>query len=67
MNSKANHRCYLIEFNPNATLVRAVTYARKLIDAGTPPESANSQAAAFYRVSVTDVAHYTSPPHKQHK
>lgn len=65
--SNKSGRGYLLDFIPNATLLRAVTYARRLIDGGTPPEAANSRAAAYYRVAVTDVANYTARAHMRRK
>jgi hypothetical protein len=49
----------VMDFIPDKKLYAAVMFARKMIRGGTPPQVANSRAAEYYAVSVSDVAHYT--------
>jgi hypothetical protein len=48
-----------MDYIPDPTLFKAVTFALRLMREGTPPAVANTRAAGHYRVSVSDVAHYT--------
>jgi hypothetical protein len=51
-------RRYVMDYIPDKTLFAAVMFARKMIREGTPPGIANTRAAAYYEVSVRDVARY---------
>ena len=52
-------RRYLMDYIPDRTLFKAVMFARKMIREGTPAATANYRAANYYKVSVSDVAHYS--------
>lgn len=54
-----NQRRFPMDYIPDKTLFKAVMFARKMMREGTPPGVANTRAAQYYRVSVSDVAHYT--------
>lgn len=49
----------VMDFVPDPNLYAAVMFARKMIREGKQPRIANSRAAKYYGVSVSDVAHYT--------
>jgi len=44
---------------PDKAVFAAVMFAYKLMRQGMPPSVANTRAANHYRVSVSQVAHYT--------
>jgi hypothetical protein len=48
-----------MDYIPDKTLFKAVTFALKMMREGTPPAVANTRAARYYGVEVSDVAHYT--------
>jgi hypothetical protein len=48
-----------MDFIPDPTLFKAVTFSLKMMGQGTPPGVANTRAADYYGVSVSDVAHFT--------
>lgn len=50
---------YVMDFIPDETLFKAVMYARRLMKRGTPPAIANTRAAKYYGVSVTEVTRHT--------
>jgi hypothetical protein len=54
---KGNRR-YAMDFIPDPDLFKAVMFARRMIQEGTPAGVANTRAARYYRVEVSDVAHY---------
>jgi len=49
----------VMDYIPDKTLFKAVMFARKMIRGGTRPSIANSRAAKYYGVSISNVAHYT--------
>jgi hypothetical protein len=48
-----------MDYIEDKTLFKAVTFALKMMQQGTPPAVANTRSANYYGVSVGDVAHYT--------
>jgi hypothetical protein len=48
-----------MEYIPNKRLFAAVMFARRMMREGVPPGVANTRAANYYQVAVSDVAHYT--------
>ena len=50
---------YQMDYIPDKELFKAVMFARRMIRQGTKPPLANSRAAKYYHVSVSDVAKYT--------
>jgi len=48
-----------MDFIPDKRLFKAVMFARRMMREGTKPTIANSRAAKYYRVSVSEVAQYT--------
>jgi hypothetical protein len=50
---------YGFDYIPDLTLFKAVMFALHMMGEGKPPAVANTRAARYYRVSVSDVAHYT--------
>jgi hypothetical protein len=52
-------RRYAMDYIPDKTLYKAVMFARRMMREGTPPGVANSRAAGYYRVNVSDVARHT--------
>jgi hypothetical protein len=52
-------RRYAMDYIPDKTLFKAVMFALRMMREGTPPPVANTRAADYYRVGVSDVAHYT--------
>jgi hypothetical protein len=51
-------RRYAMDFIPDPTLYKAVMFARHMIREGKPAGVANTRAANYYGVDVTDVARY---------
>ena len=51
-------RRYTMDYIADRSLVLAVMFARKMIREGTPAGIANTRAANFYHVAVSDVARY---------
>jgi hypothetical protein len=52
-------RRYTMDYIPDRTLFKAVMFALRMMREGTPPAVANTRAAGYYGVGVSDVAHYT--------
>lgn len=50
---------YEMDFIPDKKLFKAVMFARKMMREGKKPAIANSRAAKYYSVPVSDVARYT--------
>jgi len=50
---------YRMDYIPDKRLFKAVMFARRMMREGKKPAIANSRAAKYYRVSVSDVAQYT--------
>ena len=50
---------YVMGYIKNKTLFKAVMFARNMMRDGTDPAIANSRAAKYYKVKVSDVAHHT--------
>ena len=51
-------RRYQMDYIPDPTLYKAVMFARQMIREGKPPGVANTRAAGYYGVEVSDVARY---------
>jgi len=49
----------VMDYISDKTLYKSVMFARKMIREGKQPRIANSRAAKYYGVSVSDVAHFT--------
>jgi len=65
-------RRYAMDYIPDKTLYAAVMFARRMMSQGTPPGVANTRAANYYGVAVSDVAHYTGQvggtcAHRRHR
>jgi hypothetical protein len=58
---KENHSMtkYQMDYIEDKELYKAVMFARKMIRQGKKPAIANSRAAQYYRLPVSDVAKYT--------
>jgi hypothetical protein len=56
---RPGRRRYVIDYIPDRTLFKAVMFALRMMREGTPPAVANTRAAGYYGVAVSDVAHYT--------
>jgi hypothetical protein len=52
-------RRYMMDYIPDKLLFKAVMFARKMMREGTPPAVANTRAAGYYGVAVSEVAYYT--------
>ena len=50
---------YEMDYIADKALYKAIMFARSMIRAGTQPGVANTRAAKYYGVSVSDVARYT--------
>jgi hypothetical protein len=48
-----------MDYIPDKTVFKAVMFARRMMQKGTPPPIANTKAAKYYGVSSSEVAHYT--------
>ena len=51
-------RRYAMDYIPDPELYKAVMFARKMIRDGTPAGIANTRAANYYDVDVSDVARH---------
>jgi len=50
---------FLMDFIEDKTLFKAVSFSRSMIRKGKKPGLANYIAAKYYKVNISDVAHYT--------
>ncbi len=48
-----------MDYIPDKTVFKAVMFARRMMQKGTSPPLANTKAAKYFRISVSEVAHYT--------